>query len=181
MKWSKQLQKAGFQILRGEECFRPIRFFNVGALVWFARIIQWEFLNFSMDTHLENLLKAQRILDKQGSIDGSIHRFLLVAQKWERKMMIETDRLILRPFREGDGSDVFEYLKEPMVNCFACMKLSSLEEAKKAVQERAEDAEYTFAIVLKDTGRVIGEIDAHPESSQPDMAENFVKDTFSLC
>ena len=95
--------------------------------------------------------------------------------------MIETDRLILRPVRDGDAEDVFEYLKEPMVNCFACMKLNSLEEARKAVMERAEDAEYTFAIVLKDTGKVIGEIDAHPESSQPDMAENYVKDTFSPC
>ena len=95
--------------------------------------------------------------------------------------MIETDRLILRPFREGDAADVFEYLKVPMVNCFACMKVHSLEEARKAVMERAEDAEYTFAIVLKNTGKVIGEIDAHPESSQPDMAENYVKDTFSPC
>lgn len=95
--------------------------------------------------------------------------------------MIETDRLVLRPFQEGDAADVFEYLKEPMVNCFACMKVHSLEEAQKAVKERAEDAEYTFAIVLKDTGKVIGEIDAHPESSQPDMAENYVKDSFSPC
>ena len=95
--------------------------------------------------------------------------------------MLETKRLYLRPFREGDGPDVLEYLKEPMVHCFACMKLNSLEEAQKAVMERAEDAEYTFAIVLKDTGKVIGQIDAHPESSQPDMAENFIRDTFSPC
>ena len=95
--------------------------------------------------------------------------------------MIETDRLILRPFREGDAADVFEYLKVPMVNCFACMKVNSLEEARKAVLERAEDPGYTFAIVLKATGRVIGEIDAHPESSQPDMAESFAEDTFSPC
>ena len=73
--------------------------------------------------------------------------------------MIETARLILRPFREGDAEDVLEYLKEPMVNCFACMKLSSPEEARKAVRERAEDAAYTFAIVLKDTGKIIGEIE----------------------
>ena len=47
--------------------------------------------------------------------------------------MIETDRLILRPFCAEDAADVFEYLKEPMVNCFACMKVHSLEEAQKAV------------------------------------------------
>lgn len=67
--------------MQGEEVFRPIRFFDVGALVWFARIIQWEFPDFSVDTHLENLLSAQRILEEHGSVDGSIHRFLLVVRK----------------------------------------------------------------------------------------------------
>lgn len=81
---SRAFENAGFTILRGEEVFRPIRFFDVGALVWFARIIQWEFPDFSVDTHLENLLNAQRILEEQGSIDGSIHRFLLVARKEKR-------------------------------------------------------------------------------------------------
>ena len=77
----RQFEDAGFRILEQEECFRPIRFFDVGALVWFARIIQWEFPGFSVDTHLENLLNAQRFLEENGSIDGSIHRFLLVARK----------------------------------------------------------------------------------------------------
>ena len=93
--------------------------------------------------------------------------------------MIETERLRLRPFRDGDAADVLEYLKEPAVNCFACMKLNSLEEARKAVQQRAEDVEYTFAIVLKDTGKVIGEIAAHPESSDPDSGKVIDLDTFS--
>ena len=78
---SRKFQMAGFSILRGEEVHRPIRFFDVGALVWFARIISWEFPDFSVDTHLANLLNAQKILEEQGSVDGSIHRFLLVAQK----------------------------------------------------------------------------------------------------
>ena len=47
----QKFQDAGFEILRAEEAFRPIRFFDVGALVWFARIIQWEFPGFSVDTH----------------------------------------------------------------------------------------------------------------------------------
>ena len=78
---AEKFENAGFTILRGEEAFRTIRFFDAGALVWFARIIQWEFPGFSVDTHLENLLNAQRILEEQGSIDGTIHRFLLAAQK----------------------------------------------------------------------------------------------------
>ena len=44
--------------------------------------------------------------------------------------MIETPRLILRPFSPEDAGDVLEYLREPLVNCFACMKLNTLEEAQ---------------------------------------------------
>ena len=94
--------------------------------------------------------------------------------------MIETKRLILRPFAAGDESDLYDYLKEPAVNCFACMKLDSPEEAKAAVKERAEDPEFYFAIVAKDTGKVIGEIFAHAEATAPDEKEAAL-DTFSPC
>lgn len=78
----KQLfERAGFEILKGEECFRPIRFFDVGALVWFACIIEWEFPGFSVDKCLENLSKAQKIIDEEGVVTGSIHRYLIVARK----------------------------------------------------------------------------------------------------
>ena len=96
------------------------------------------------------------------------------------EIMIETERLILRPFMESDAEDVFEYLKNPMVNCFASMKVNSLEEAKKAVLDRAKDKEFYFAIVLKENERIIGEIDAMPETPAPDQ-ENAVLDTFSPC
>ena len=70
-----------FDILADGECFRPIKFFDVGALVWFARIIEWEFLEFSADGCFDQLLDAQRILEKQGVIEGTIHRYLIVAKK----------------------------------------------------------------------------------------------------
>lgn len=94
--------------------------------------------------------------------------------------MLETNRLILRPFREEDAEDIFEYRKEPLVNCFACMKLNSPEEARAEIVKRADESEYRLAVVLKDTGKVIGEIEAHPESSLPDMMDAKM-DTFSPC
>ena len=78
---SEKLEKAGFVILQGQECRRPYDFFDVGALVWFARIIQWEFPGFSVDTHLENLWKAQEKLEQEGKLRGMTHRFFLIAQK----------------------------------------------------------------------------------------------------
>ena len=73
--------QTGFEILDGWECFRLIRFYDVGALVWFARIIEWEFPGFSVDSCLDRLLQAQSILDETGVIKGSIHRFMLLCQK----------------------------------------------------------------------------------------------------
>lgn len=95
-------------------------------------------------------------------------------------MMIETKRLVLRPFLESDAPDVFEYLREPAVNCFICMKLDSIEAAYAEMKKRIHDTEYYFAITLKDTGKVIGEIEAHPEPSDP-HGTVAVPDTFSPC
>ena len=99
----------------------------------------------------------------------------------KEKMTIETERLILRPFLETDAADVFEYLEKPAVNCFACMKLNSVEEAKEEMKKRVGEIEYYFAITLKDTGKVIGEIDAYPEPGEPHSDESAPKDTFSPC
>ena len=94
-------------------------------------------------------------------------------------MTIETQRLILRPFEERDAADLYEYLREPAVNCFACMKLHSLEEARAVAIKRSGETEFYFAIVLKESGKVIGEIDAYPSATAPE--EDAVRDTFSPC
>ena len=78
---SARFREAGFAILRGQEAFLPIRFYDVGALVWFARIISWEFPGFSVEACLPRLYAAQSILEEQGCVQGTIHRYLLIAQK----------------------------------------------------------------------------------------------------
>ncbi len=76
-----ELLEQSFEILESGEARQPIRFFDVGALVWFARIIEWEFPGFSVESSLEQLYTEQEILDKNGVIEGSIHRFYIVARK----------------------------------------------------------------------------------------------------
>lgn len=93
-------------------------------------------------------------------------------------MIIETERLLLRPFTRDDAADLLAYLREPAVNCFACMKLNTQAEAEKAAAARAEDPELYLAIVLKESGKVIGEIFAHTEHTDP---EGGPKDTYSPC
>lgn len=76
-----KFEKAGFLIVEKQEAFRPIKFYDVGALVWFAHIIEWEFPGFSVQGSLDRLYDLQETLEQRGVIEGTIHRFLLVARK----------------------------------------------------------------------------------------------------
>lgn len=77
----EQCLATGFTVLAAQEAFRPIRFFDVGALVWFARIIEWEFPSFSVESCLPQLQRLQHCLEEGRPIEGDIHRFFLIAQK----------------------------------------------------------------------------------------------------
>ena len=77
----KHFENAGFRIIKAEEAYRPITFYDVGAFVWFARIIEWEFPRFSVDRCFDKLIKMQEMIDKNGKIEGTIHRYLIIAQK----------------------------------------------------------------------------------------------------
>lgn len=78
----RSFENAGFQIIQAEEAYRPIRFYDIGAFVWFARIIEWEFPGFSVDNCFQRLLKMQETLEKNGKIEGTIHRYLIIAEKY---------------------------------------------------------------------------------------------------
>ena len=78
---SRAFEEAGFRLLRAEEAFGPICFYDIGALVWFARIIEWEFPGFSVDRCFPRLLRLQETLEREGRISGTIHRYLIAARK----------------------------------------------------------------------------------------------------
>ncbi len=92
--------------------------------------------------------------------------------------MIEAERLILRPFTPKDMADMIAYTNAQTVHCFLCMHIPDLEAAQKELAERAKDTEYYFAICLKESDRVIGEIFAHPEATDPTQE---AADTFCPC
>ena len=51
------------------------------ALVWFAKIIEWEFPNFSVKSHLDNLYKIQEIIEANRVAEVRIHKFFIVSKK----------------------------------------------------------------------------------------------------
>ena len=78
----QEISEQGFEILESGETFQPIKFFDTGALVWFAKIIEWEFPNFSVKSHLDNLYRIQEIIEANGAVEGRIHRFFIL---WAKK------------------------------------------------------------------------------------------------
>lgn len=76
----KAFMDAGFEIMQADEAFRSICFYDIGAFVWFACVIEWEFPGFSVERCLDRLMLMQDVLEKEGKIMGTTHRYLLVAR-----------------------------------------------------------------------------------------------------
>ncbi|NCD05800.1 MAG: class I SAM-dependent methyltransferase [Spirochaetia bacterium] len=70
----------GFQIIQENEIMNPVKFFDTGAFVYFAKIIEWEFPDFSVSTHTQELLNIEKEIQEKGYLLGTEHRYLLVAK-----------------------------------------------------------------------------------------------------
>lgn len=86
--------ESGFTILDSREAFGTVRFRDIGALVWFARVIEWEFPDFSVQNNQERLFRAWEQLEKDGIIEGRTHRFLMTAQKCDDHKLLNKEALL---------------------------------------------------------------------------------------
>ena len=74
-------------------------------------------------------------------------------------MIIETERLILRPIEEKDDKDIFEYSKVRTVGKNAGWKPhESIEETREIMKELFLGKKGIFGIVVKETNRLVGTI-----------------------
>ena len=82
-----------------------------------------------------------------------------------RNKRMETTRLLLRPWEEtqSDAEDLYEYAQSPKVGPAAGWRPhSDIGESKRVIQRfRTDRMTYTWAIVLKSSGKVIGSIGLH--------------------
>lgn len=81
-------------------------------------------------------------------------------------MELETKRLILRPFGEGDMDAVYTLFSDKAVNRFLpWYPLKDMEEAKTFFETRLKSKRYCFAICQKEEGRPIGYIHTEEDDS----------------
>ena len=76
-------------------------------------------------------------------------------------MILETERIILRPWEETDAEECYKYAKDPMVGPPCGWPVhTDVEHSRQVIRDVLMDPE-TFAIVLKETGLPVGSIGLH--------------------
>ncbi len=75
-----QLQEATLRVVRGEESYGSVRFFDVGALVYYLRAIPWIVPDFDVDTDRDALHRIHDAIQANGSFGVTSYRFLIEAR-----------------------------------------------------------------------------------------------------
>lgn len=72
---------SGFDIVYSDEYYPILKFYDLGAIAYFAKIIEWEFVNFNVIDNIDKFLILQKELEETGYITSKEHRFIIVARK----------------------------------------------------------------------------------------------------
>lgn len=73
-------------------------------------------------------------------------------------MVLETKRLILRPWQESDAEDLYQYASSPEVGPAAGWPVHTSVENSRAIIRDVLSAPETYALIDKSTGHAIGSI-----------------------
>ena len=73
-------------------------------------------------------------------------------------MILETERLILRPWEESDANDLFQYASAPEVGSNAGWPVHTSVENSREIIKSVFSSPDTYAIVLKETMQPVGSI-----------------------
>ena len=79
----------------------------------------------------------------------------------EEAMILETARLILRPWQDSYAEDLYEYAKDPAVGPAAGWPPHKSVEESRALIRTVLAGKETFAVCLKGSGKAVGSIGLH--------------------
>lgn len=80
-KYVPQLQSAGLTIVDCREWSGNLAFTDVGAIIYYLKAVPWLVGGFSVDTHLEYLLRLQRRLEAGEGLVFTARKYLIEAYK----------------------------------------------------------------------------------------------------
>ena len=71
-------------------------------------------------------------------------------------MTLETERLLLRPWNEGDAESLYQYAKDPAIGPAAGWPVHTSVDNSREIIRTALSAPETYAIALRRSGEVVG-------------------------
>ncbi|MCC7574164.1 class I SAM-dependent methyltransferase [Candidatus Woesearchaeota archaeon] len=77
----EKLKKEGFKIERAEEWEGKTFFKDIKALVFVLKVIPWTINNFGVEKYKEVLLRLHKKIEKEGKLEFSSKRYLILARK----------------------------------------------------------------------------------------------------
>ena len=89
-----------------------------------------------------------------------------------KDVVLETDRLVLREWKENDFNDFFEYASVDGVGQMAGWQPHKNLEESAAILKMFIDGRKTFAVVLKENNKAIGSVGIEKLSTEVDGYEN---------
>ena len=76
--------------------------------------------------------------------------------------ILETERLILRPWRESDAAACYRYASDPRIGPMCGWKVHESEDESREIIRTILSAEMTYAVTLKGEDEAIGSISFQP-------------------
>jgi len=77
----KRLEKNEFEIIKMKEDKTKARFYDIGAVIYLLKAIPWQIPDFSIDKYYPRLRELDLFIEKQGYLDVTCHRFIIIACK----------------------------------------------------------------------------------------------------
>lgn len=77
----QKLSKYEFEIIKAKEDKVKTRFYDIGAIIYYLKAIPWQIPDFSVANYHDRLRYIDSLIAKQGYIDITCHRFIIVARK----------------------------------------------------------------------------------------------------
>lgn len=69
-----------FTLLETAEAFPSMRFYDIGAIIYYLKAIPWQVPQFTLEYYKDDLYQLHLFIEKNGFLDVRQHRFLLAAR-----------------------------------------------------------------------------------------------------
>jgi len=77
----RELEENGIKIEYKKEEFIESKFLDIGAVIYYLKVINWQIPNFNIGENIEKLIKLHEKIKKENGFTTNQHRFIIIAGK----------------------------------------------------------------------------------------------------